>query len=74
MRRQQIQLDRSYTDGKGNVRLVIGVGEQYKLYPSQQDCDNLRYRVVKKWRGPHMVGDEHNSTRASFAKWAKGEV
>jgi hypothetical protein len=74
MRRQQIQLNRSYTDGKGNVRLVIGVGEQYKLYPHQQNCDNLRYRVVKKWRGPRMVGDECNSTRISFAKWAQSEV
>jgi hypothetical protein len=74
MRKQQIQMGKKYTDGKGNVREVIAVGAKYTLYPSQMESDNLRYRVLKKWKGPNMVGDERNSTRASFASWAKGEV
>lgn len=74
MKKQQIKLGGKYTDGKGSVREVIGVGPQYRLYNAQQEDDNLRYKLLAKQRGPYVVGEERNSTRASFAAWAKGEV
>lgn len=74
MRKYQIRIGRRYTDGKGNVREVVGVGPQFTLYNGQAETDNLRYRLVRKVRGPFTVGAERNSTRASFAAWAKGDV
>jgi len=74
MKKQQIQLGRRYTDDKGNVREVIAEGPQYRLYDHQAEEDNLRYRVVKRTRGPNPVGTERNSTRAAFAAWARHEV
>lgn len=74
MKKQQIQLGRQYTDDKGNVREVIAEGPQYHLYEQQMEDDNLRYRVIKRSRGPNPAGTERNSTRAAFAAWAKHEV
>jgi len=74
MKQQDIAINRKYTDNKGNVREVTGVGSQFKLYGSQSNCDCVQYRVVEKKKGPHMVGELRNSTRISFASWAKAEV
>lgn len=74
MKKQQIQLGRQYTDDKGNVREVIAEGPQYRLYDQQSEVDNLRYRVVRRQRGPNPAGTERNSTRAAFAAWARHEV
>lgn len=74
MKKQQIELGKQYTDGKGNVREVIGVGPQFVLYPGQTESYNLRYKLIKKFKGPHVVGSCRNCTRASFAAWAKHEV
>ncbi len=71
MKKKDIEIGKYYTDNKGNVRLVIAVGREYVLYPSQAETDNLRYKIIKKKLGPHPVGAECNSTRASFAAWAK---
>lgn len=71
MKNSEIEIGSKYTDGKGNVRMVIAVGSEYVLNSSQLELDNLRYRILSKKRGPYMVGSEHNSTRASFAAWAK---
>lgn len=74
MKKANIKVGGVYTDGKGGVRQVVAQGAQYVLYPTQVDQDNLRYRVVAKKRGPLRVGEECNSTRASFAAWAVAEV
>ncbi len=74
MQKHLIHVGTAYTDGKGNVRLVVAQGPQYTLYSSQSEKDNLRYKVIAKKRGPHAVGEERNSTRASFANWAKAVV
>lgn len=71
MQKHLIHVGTAYTDGKGNVRLVVAAGPEYVLYPSQMERDNLRYRVVAKKRGPHPIGAQRNSTRGSFAAWAK---
>jgi hypothetical protein len=74
MKKTDIQINKKYTDNKGNVREVIGVGSDFKLYNTQQNDDCVRYRVVAKKKGPNMIGDCCNSTRISFANWAKTEV
>lgn len=71
MKKQDIHAGQAYTDGKGNVRIVIAVGPQYVLYDGQRETNNLRYRITSKARGPGKIGDERNSTRQSFASWAK---
>ena len=74
MKKSLIKTGHRYTDGRGNVREVIAEGPEYVLYPGQFETDNLRYRVVKKFKGPYAVGSEHNSTRTSFGLWADSEV
>jgi hypothetical protein len=74
MKKSDIKVGKKYTDNKGSVREVIAEGPEYVLYHHQAERDNLRYRLITKRRGPHMTGTEHNSTRASFAAWAKSEV
>lgn len=70
MKKSEIKLGRVFTDGKGNVREIVGVGP-YLLYDGQQNTDCVRYKIITKKRGPHSVGAERNSTRISFASWAK---
>ena len=71
MKKDDIKTGVCYTDGKGAVRLVVAEGPEYVLYPGQTTTDNVRYRLLAKKRGPNVVGKEYNSTRASFAAWAK---
>jgi len=73
MTKDRIMAHKQYTDGKGNVREVLALGPQYRLYDGQAEDDNLRYKVLAKRRGPYRLGEERNSTRASFAAWAKCE-
>lgn len=74
MKKSEIEAGATYTDGKGSVRKVLATGSQFVLYPGQACTDNLRYRLLAKVRGPFEVGQEYNSTRASFASWAKFRV
>lgn len=74
MRKADIKRCGVYTDGKGNTRQVLDMGPQYTLYPSQQETDNLQYRILTKKKGPYTVGDIRNSTTAAFASWAKSMV
>lgn len=71
MKKDEIKVGAKYTDNKGNVREVIAAGAEYVLYQGQAETDNVRYRIVSKKRGPLRIGSENNSTRASFASWAK---
>jgi hypothetical protein len=74
MKKSEIEVGGTYTDGRGSTRLVIGDGPEYVLYSTQACTDNLRYRLLSKKRGPLLVGGEYNSTRSSFAAWAKERV
>jgi len=74
VRKADIRVGERYTDGKGNAREVISEGPEFTLYRGQAEKDNLRYRVVAKRLGPLTVGEERNSTRASFASWARDRV
>jgi hypothetical protein len=74
MKKSLIIKGKTYTDGKGSIRKVIDIGPQYVLYRGQQCDDNLVYRLLRKIKGPNVVGNDYNSTRASFAAWANEEL
>jgi hypothetical protein len=72
MKKIEIKVGGTYADGKGGVREVIAEGDEFALVgASQANRDCIRFRVVAKARGPHEVGKEYNTTRRSFAWWAK---
>jgi hypothetical protein len=73
MKIQEIKLNGIYTDGKGNVREIVSEGE-FKLYSSQKETDCLRYKLVKKFKGPGTVNCYYNATRKHFAKWAQSKI
>jgi len=73
MKKQDIGVGRFYSDGKGGLREVIAEGPEYKLYESVADGDCLRYKSYVS-SGGIPAGTENNSTRTSFAAWAKFEI
>lgn len=76
MKKSEIAVGRVYTDNKGGLRQVLAEGPQYKLYEGVNDLDCLRYKALA-WKGPLASASENaesNSTRVSFAAWAKAEV
>lgn len=74
MKTREIRVGKTYTDNKDNVRRVVDQGPHCVLFPAQSDTDCVRYLIVKKKRGPNKVGDLYNTTRNSFARWAKQEA
>lgn len=80
MRTADIQVGKTYTNGKGRYRKVTDRGAQFKLYPEQSDDDCVRYEEYEKrgnYLSPKYRGQMPawgNMTRNSFAKWAKEEV
>lgn len=75
MKKSEIAVGKSYSNGKGRIRKVIDIGPQYKFY-DQQECDeNLRYEIVQDGsKSNRTAGEQANMTVASFAAWAKLEV
>ncbi|MBM5458643.1 hypothetical protein H8F21_13820 [Pseudomonas sp. P66] len=73
MKKADIAVGRFYTDGKGGLREVLAEGPQYKLYQGVADEDCLRYKSYVS-AGGLEAGSENNSTRVSFASWAKVEI
>lgn len=72
-----IKVGKRYADMNGNVREVIAEGPQYVMHPHQVEKDNIRIQVIKvvKLSNSKMkVGEECNTTRKSFATWARTEV
>lgn len=79
MKRQDIQLDQVYSDGKLGLRQIIEQGPHLKSYSEQEDDDCVRYRVLHARQGETWFSKagperEHNSTVTSFASWAKALV
>jgi hypothetical protein len=74
MKKKDIKVGKTYTDNKGSIRLVVDEGPEFTLGSKwQTDKDCLRYRLLRKKRGPGKVGEGYNTTRTSFARWAKRE-
>lgn len=74
MKKTDIKVGETYTDGKGNQRLVLAEGAAHASMTSQFDQDCVRYRVTAKKSGPNLLNGEYSSTRTSFASWAKVRV
>lgn len=75
MKRSEIMVGKSYSNGKGRVRKVIAIGPEYKFYEAQECDDNLRYEVVSDGSKKNRTcGEQSNMTVSSFASWAKEEV
>lgn len=74
MKKSEIVVGAVYTNGKGRFRLVLDTGPQYKLYDSQTETDCLCYRGAIVQKRDVKQEPKENSTRASFASWAKAAV
>ena len=75
MKKSEIRIGHTYSNGRGWERRVIDFGPQYKLYDGQESLENLRYEVVKDGSVRNRtMGAEHNMTLAAFAAWAKEEI
>ena len=75
MKKSEIRIGHTYSNGRGRERRVIDIGPQYKSYGEQESVENLRYEVVKDGSVRNRtMGSEHNMTITEFAAWAKVEV
>lgn len=76
MKADDIQVNKTYTNGRGGFRKVITAGSSFKLYDSQANCDTLRYVVtgMRQQQEPTRIGEARNITRIAFARWAKREA
>jgi hypothetical protein len=76
MKLNEIVIGGEYTDEKGGVRRIIAMGPQYTFYPGQVTTDNLRFLILKSpfKAGEFAAGKERNTTRGSFASWARKRI
>jgi hypothetical protein len=83
MKQQDIKVDGVYTDGKLGLRRVTAAGPEYRLYDGQEETDCLQYELISSTAGVQSITQRGtsaagnplaNSTRQSFAAWAKAEV
>jgi len=72
MKKSEIEIGRTYSNGRGRERKVVDIGPQYKSYNEQESVENMRYEVVKDGSARNRTaGMQHNMTLAAFAAWAK---
>lgn len=72
MKKSDIGIGKSYSNGRGRIRKVIDFGPQYKLYEAQESEDCLLYEIVNDGsKSNRLVGKRYPMTLASFALWAK---
>lgn len=72
MKKSEIKIGCTYTNGRGRARRVVDFGPQYKLYDGQQSTENLRYEIVRDGsKSNRTAGQQDNMTLAAFASWAK---
>jgi len=75
MKKNEIVVGGTYSNGKGRIRKVVAEGPEYKLYDSQRTTDYIRYEIIhdgtKKNR---RAGQQGNMTRQTFARWAGEKI
>ncbi|MBM4206811.1 MAG: hypothetical protein FJ190_01935 [Gammaproteobacteria bacterium] len=77
MKKSEIVVGGIYTNKKGAVRKVIGMGPEFKLYDGQEDGECLQYELLDGRKYPYPKGISEsgnqiqNCTVTSFASWAK---
>ncbi len=80
MKRSEIVVGGIYTNQKGAVRKVIGMGSEFKLYESQEDGECLQYEQLEGRKYPYAKGINesgnqiNNCTVTAFANWAKEQT
>ena len=75
MKKSEIVVGKSYSNGKGRIRKVVDMGPQYKLYDARVSTENLRYEIVRDGsKANRTAGEQGNMTVAAFASWAKEEA
>ena len=75
MKKSEIEVGRTYTNGKGREHRVIARGPEYKFYAGCQSEDNVRYEIVKDGsKANRLAGTQANMTTSAFAAWARGVV
>ena len=70
MKKSEIKLGSTYSDGKGNVREIIDAGP-HLTFAGQIDTDCVKYLTLVRKSGPSLEGSWYKCTRRSFASWAK---
>ena len=67
MTADQIEKGKSYTDKRGNVRLVTRI-----FLKEHSDLDLIHFRITdRKPYSKHQINTNHTITRRSFAQWAR---
>lgn len=77
MKKSDIMIGLSYTNGKGRVRKVIDRTQdgKYKLYDGQIEQDCVLYEVINDGTKKNKTaGQKGVSSTTAFASWAKAEV
>lgn len=75
MKKSEIVVGKTYSNGKGRIRKIVAAGPEYKSYDIQTDTDNLRYEIVNDGtKKNRTAGEQSNITRTAFAAWAKSIV
>ena len=75
MKKAEITIGKTYSNGKGRLRKFVDIGPQYKLYDGQECEENMRYKIIADGsKTNRTAGQQANMTLASFASWAKQVV
>ena len=75
MKKSEIRIGHTYSNGRGRERRVSDIGPQYKLYDAQESVENMRYEIIKDGsKENRTAGKQYNMTLAAFAAWAKEMV
>ena len=77
MKKSEIVVGKTYSNDKGTSKYVVAEGPQYTLLRNQGDLDCIRYYFRhKNGKVTPQCGEkfQFNTTRESFAKWAKAEL
>lgn len=72
MKKSDIQAGCCYSNGKGRIRKVLDMGEEYKLYAGAQAEMGVRYEVITDGSKKNLTrGERHNMSLQAFASWCK---
>ena len=74
MKKSDIKIGHTYSNGKGRLRKVVDIGPQYKLYDGQGCDENMRYEIVRDGNKKNRTaGEQLFVGKATFAYSGKGE-
>lgn len=77
MKKSDIMIGLSYTNGKGRIRKILDRTQdgKYVLYRGQEDKDCVLYEIINDGTKKNLnAGKTGVMSAASFAAWAKSEA